>query len=89
MARRKSIFVRGCELPKLKLSGHLNLKLEDVELEAESKNTPGKLTGGVSRVPDDSPLYSKIIPIVIVGLAAIAAIIVLAAVGILIGILPV
>ena len=53
----------------------------------ESKKR-GKVPEGSNRMPADSAFYDKILPILLISLAALTVILILAAAGILLGIIP-
>ena len=47
-----------------------------------------KIQRDKSHMPTNSVLYDKVIPIVLIGIAVLTALIILAAVGILLGLVP-
>jgi hypothetical protein len=58
-------------------------------MNAGSEDQRGQSAKDSKRMPAESTFYDKIVPIILIGLAALTIIIVLAAAGILLGILPV
>jgi hypothetical protein len=63
--------------------------MEVRELNGGSENRGGQGTKDSKRMPSESTFYNKIVPIILIVLAIVTILIVLAAVGILLGFLPV
>jgi len=63
--------------------------LEVVNLESKDKNSQGKNAEDSKRMPADSIFYDKLVPVILIALAVLMVIVILAAAGILLGIVPV
>jgi hypothetical protein len=63
--------------------------LEVVNLESKAKNSQGKNAENSKRMPADSTFYNKLVPIILIALAVLMVIVILAAAGILLGLVPV
>lgn len=66
----------------------VNGLLEIILVNAEEGKEREKLPEGANRMPADSPFYDKILPILLIFLAAITLILILVAAGVLLGIVP-
>jgi len=63
--------------------------LEVVNLESKDKNSQGENAEDSKRMPADSIFYDKLVPVILFALAVLMVIVILAAAGILLGIVPV
>jgi len=60
--------------------------MEDAKLNSGKPGRRQKVPKGANRMPDDSTFYEKVVPALLIGLGALTVILILVALGVLLGV---